>query len=90
MGDVRGIGLMWGVEFVADRASKATFAPKLHFGQQVADAAFERGLIVYPGSGCADGVSGDLVMLGPPLGITLEQMDELVALLRQAIETVDV
>ena len=90
VGDVRGIGLMWGVEFVADRASKATFAPKLHFGQQVADAAFERGLIVYPGSGCADGVSGDLVMLGPPLGITLGQMDELLALLRQAIETVSV
>ena len=88
VGDVRGIGLMWGVEFVADRASKATFPPHLHFGQQVADAAFERGLIVYPGSGCADGVSGDLLMLGPPLGITPEQIDALVALLRQAVETV--
>lgn len=86
VGDVRGIGLMWGVEFVADRASRATFPPQLHFGQRVADAAFERGLIVYPGSGCADGVSGDSLMLGPPLVITPEQIDELVALLRRAIE----
>ncbi len=88
VGDVRGIGLMWGIEFVADRDSKATFPPEIHFGQRVADVAFERGLIVYPGSGCADGVSGDLVMLGPPLIITEEQIDEMVALLRQAIEVV--
>jgi adenosylmethionine-8-amino-7-oxononanoate aminotransferase len=88
VGDVRGIGLMWGVEFVADRASKATFPPQLHFGQQVADAAFERGLIAYPGSGCADGVSGDSLMLGPPLVITPEQIDKLVALLRRAVDTV--
>ncbi|HET90476.1 MAG TPA: aminotransferase class III-fold pyridoxal phosphate-dependent enzyme [Chloroflexi bacterium] len=86
VGDVRGIGLMWGVELVAERASKATFPPKLHFGQRVADAAFERGLIVYPGSGCADGVSGDSLMLGPPLVITDEQIDEAIALLRQAVE----
>jgi adenosylmethionine-8-amino-7-oxononanoate aminotransferase len=86
VGDVRGIGMMWGVEFVADRASKATFPSKMHFGQQVADAAFERGLIVYPGSGCADGISGDLVMLGPPLTITEEQIDEAITLLRTAVE----
>lgn len=86
VGDVRGIGLMWGVEFVADRASKAPFPPQMHFARRVADVAFGRGLIVYPGSGCVDGVSGDLVMLGPPLIITEEQMDEMVALLSGAVE----
>jgi len=86
VGDVRGLGLMWGVEFVADRASKTPFPAEMHFGQRVADVAFERGLIVYPGSGCADGVSGDLVMLGPPLVITESEIDELVSVLRQAIE----
>ena len=90
VGDVRGVGLMWGVEFVADRASKAAFPPEMHFGQQVADVAFGRGLIVYPGSGCADGVSGDSVMLGPPLVITEVQVGEMVTLLRQAIEVVSV
>jgi hypothetical protein len=88
VGDVRGIGLMWGVEFVADRATKAPFPPQRHFAQQVADAAFARGLIVYPSSGCVDGAAGDHLTLGPPFVITAEQMDELVLLLRQALEAV--
>ncbi|MBU0702798.1 MAG: aminotransferase class III-fold pyridoxal phosphate-dependent enzyme, partial [Chloroflexi bacterium] len=88
VGDVRGIGLLWAVEFVADRIGKAPFPPQMHFARRVADVAFERGLIVYPGTGCADGVSGDLVMLGPPLVISEEQMDEMVALLREAVEEV--
>jgi adenosylmethionine-8-amino-7-oxononanoate aminotransferase len=84
VGDVRGIGLMWGVEFVADRDSKAPFPPERHFARQVAEAAFARGLIVYPGSGCVDGTAGDHLTLGPPFVITEGQMDEMVALLRQA------
>jgi adenosylmethionine-8-amino-7-oxononanoate aminotransferase len=88
VGDVRGIGLMWGVEFVADGATKEPFPPARHFAQQVADAAFERGLIVYPGSGCVDGTAGDHLTLGPPFVITAEQMDELVLLLRRALEAV--
>jgi len=86
VGDIRGIGLMWGVEFVADRESHAPFPPKKHFAQQVADEAFERGLIVYPSSGCVDGVAGDHLTLGPPFVITEAQMDEMISLLRQAIK----
>lgn len=88
VGDIRGMGLMWGVEFVADRASRAPFPPGAHFAQRVADAVFQRGLIVYPGSGCADGEAGDLVMVGPPFIISDEQIDEAVDLLRQAIDEV--
>jgi len=88
VGDVRGIGLMWGVEFVADRGSKAPFPPEVHFGRRVADAAFEQGLIVYPSSGCADGVAGDLVTLGPPLIVTEGEMEQMAGMLRRAVETV--
>ena len=88
VGDVRGLGLMWGVEFVADRETKEPFPPERHVGQQVADAAFERGLIVYPGSGCVDGTAGDHVTLGPPFIINEDQMDELVETLRDAIQAV--
>ncbi|MBM4467327.1 MAG: aminotransferase class III-fold pyridoxal phosphate-dependent enzyme, partial [Chloroflexi bacterium] len=70
VGDVRGMGLMWGVEFVADRATKAPFPQAARFARRVADAAFDKGLIVYPGTGCADGVAGDLVMVAPPFIIT--------------------
>ncbi len=87
VGDVRGIGLMWGVELVADQQSKAPFPPERHVAQRVANVAFERGLIVYPGSGCVDGTAGDHLTLGPPFIITENQMDELVILLREAIQT---
>lgn len=85
VGDIRGLGLMWGVEFVGDRDSKAPLPPGMHFAQQVADAAFERGLIVYPSSGCADGTAGDLVMLGPPFIVTEAQIDAAIRLLRRAV-----
>jgi adenosylmethionine-8-amino-7-oxononanoate aminotransferase len=88
VGDMRGIGLMWGVEFVVDRESRAPFPAEDHFARRVADAAFDRGLIVYPGSGCVDGVAGDHLTLGPPFVTTAEQMEEMVALLRQAVEAV--
>ena len=85
VGDVRGIGMMWGVEFVADRESKTPYPAEAHAAQKVADAAFERGLLVYPSGGCVDGTAGDHLTLGPPFVISEEQMDELVALLREAI-----
>ena len=85
VGDIRGIGLLWGVEFVADRATKAPFPPTAHFVHRVADASFDNGLIVYPITGCADGVAGDLVLVAPPFIITEAQMDEVVRLLREAV-----
>ena len=85
VGDVRGIGLLWGVEFVADRATKAPFPPAVRFAHRVADAAFDNGLIVYAVAGCADGVAGDLVLIAPPFIITETQMDEVARLLREAV-----
>jgi adenosylmethionine-8-amino-7-oxononanoate aminotransferase len=85
VGDVRGLGMFWGVEFVADRKTKAPFAPELHFGRRVGDRAFERGLIVYPGSGSVDGIRGDHVLIAPPFVISDEEIDEMVDVLRQAV-----
>jgi adenosylmethionine-8-amino-7-oxononanoate aminotransferase len=86
VGDVRGIGLLWGVEFVADKATKRPFAPELNFAGRVAQAAVNRGLLVYPMQGCVDGVSGDHVLIAPPSVITAEQIDWAVKQLREAIE----
>ena len=55
------------------------------FARRVADAAFDKGLFVYPATGCADGVAGDLIMVAPPFIITEAQMDEVVRLLREAV-----
>lgn len=88
VGDVRGLGMMWGVEFVADRETKTPLPPKLHFSQRVCDLAFERGVIFYPGSGSVDGVAGDHLMIAPPFVITEEEIDKVVSVLQKAISDV--
>ncbi len=74
VGDVRGIGLLWAVEFVADKASKLPFPAEHNFAGRVAVASLKRGLVVYPMQGCVDGISGDHLLLAPPAVITPEQM----------------
>jgi adenosylmethionine-8-amino-7-oxononanoate aminotransferase len=77
--------MMWGVEFVADRETKAPFPPGLHLSQRVCDLAFERGVIFYPGAGSVDGVRGDHLMVAPPFVITEAEIDEVVSILRDSI-----
>jgi adenosylmethionine-8-amino-7-oxononanoate aminotransferase len=89
VGDVRGIGLLWAVEFVADKATKQPFASELNFAGRVAQAAVKRGLLVYPMQGCVDGVSGDHVLIAPPAIITTDQIDWAVKQLQEAIDEAD-
>ena len=86
VGDVRGIGMLWGVEFVADKASKRTFSPELNFAGRVGQAAAKRGLMLYPMQGCVDGVSGDHLLIAPPAVITAKQIAWAVGQLSAAIE----
>ncbi len=88
VGDIRGQGLMWGLEFVADRQTREPFPAKRGLAKKLGDAAFERGLIVYPSSGNADGLRGDQVMVAPPFVVTDEQLDEIVGLLGEAVAAV--
>jgi adenosylmethionine-8-amino-7-oxononanoate aminotransferase len=85
VGDVRGLGMLWGVEFVIDRKTGDPFSPELHFSRRVCDLAFERGVIFYPGSGSVDGVRGDHLLIAPPYVITEEEIDEMVGVLRGVI-----
>lgn len=86
VGEVRGIGLLRGVEFVSDKKTKKPFAPDLNFAGRVASAALKRGLLVYPIQGCVDGISGDHLLIAPPAVITAEQIDWAVQQLRESIE----
>ena len=85
VGDVRGIGLLWAVEFVSEQASKAPFPFEQNFSGRVAQAAAERGLLVYPVQGCADGDCGDHVLIAPPAVITPEQISLAVTHLSEAV-----
>jgi hypothetical protein len=62
------------VEFVSDRASKTPFPAQKNFAALVAQAAVDRGLLVYPVQGCADGDSGDHILIAPPAVISSEQI----------------
>jgi len=86
VGEVRGIGLLRGVEFVSDKESKKPFAPEFSFAGRVTSAALRRGLLVYPIQGCVDGTSGDHLLIAPPAVITAEQIDWAVEQLRKSIE----
>ena len=85
IGDVRGIGLLWSVEFVADKSSKRPFAPEENFSGRVAAAALDRGLLVYPMQGSVDGIRGDHLLLAPPAIITSQQITWAAQQLRAAV-----
>jgi adenosylmethionine-8-amino-7-oxononanoate aminotransferase len=86
VGDVRGLGLLWGVEFVVDKKTKAPFAPEKNFAGLVAQACLRRGLLVYPMQGCVDGIAGDHLLIAPPAVISADEIAWAVEQLRLAIK----
>jgi adenosylmethionine-8-amino-7-oxononanoate aminotransferase len=88
IGDVRGLGLLLGVELVRDRKSKEPFPTAWAVGRRVGAATLERGLVSYPGTGTADGVAGDHLLYTPPLIISREQIDEVVQILDESLSAV--
>jgi adenosylmethionine-8-amino-7-oxononanoate aminotransferase len=88
VGDIRGLGLLRAVEFVADRTSRAPFDRSDRITERVLAAAFARGLTVYPCTSAVDGRVGDAVLLGPPLSVTGPDLDEMLDRLVAAIRDV--
>lgn len=86
VGDIRGRGLFWSVELVADRASNLPFDPELKMHARIKAAAARHGLLCYPGGGTIDGVRGDHVLLAPPYIVTETELASIAGMLRQAID----
>lgn len=82
VGEVRGVGLMGAIEFVADRENKARFSPSLSVGARVSKAARSRGLIARAMP------HGDILGFAPPLVATKEEIDEIVAIAESAVRSV--
>jgi adenosylmethionine-8-amino-7-oxononanoate aminotransferase len=89
VGDVRGLGLMIGVELVKDKDSKEPYPPEKNVAMAVYRAALEEGVIVYPGTGSVDGNSGDLFYLFPPLTISKGEVKEAIRKVDKAIKRVE-
>ena len=88
VGDVRGSGLMIGIELVRDRETKEPFPRGEEVTERVLAAARDSGLLLYSSTGCADGANGDLVMLGPPFILSDEERIELVERTARAIGSI--
>src|SRR5439155_25667453 len=75
VGEIRGRGLMVGLELVAEREARAPFPRSERVVERVVRAAKDDGLLLYSGSGLADGTNGDAIVLGPPFVITDDELE---------------
>ncbi len=86
VGDIRGRGLFWALEFVTDRAGKQVFDPALKLNERVKREAFNRGLATYPMGGTIDGKRGDHIIVAPPYIVTAADIDTIVDRLGDAVD----
>ena len=86
VGEIRGRGLLVGLELVADRATRRSFPRSARLIESVMAHARDAGLLIYHGTGNADGTNGDTVLLGPPFVVTDEELASIASLLGDAVE----
>jgi len=85
VGQVRGLGLLQGVEFVKDKKTREPFPKETGIAEKIRQAALERNVLLYPGQGTVDGVRGDHVLLAPPFIMKPEECELIAAALRYAL-----
>lgn len=73
VGDIRGMGLLFGVEFVKDKTTREPFAKSENVAEKIRQAAMAEGVLTYPTQGCVDGHRGDHILLAPPFIISEEE-----------------
>ena len=86
VGDVRGKGLLMGIEFVKDKEKKTPFEQKLQVQEKIVERCFEKGLILVAGiSGNADGVVSDQIQITPPYTIDEEVVNKIVSVIEESV-----
>lgn len=85
--DIRGLGLLIGIEFVRDKLTGEPFPRETSFCERIRAAAMEAGVLTYPTQGCVDGLRGDHILLAPPFIITREQCKTVAEAIASALET---
>jgi hypothetical protein len=86
VGDIRGRGLMVGVELVRDRETREAYPRSVRLAETIVRLARERGLLLYWGTGMANGVDGDAILLGPPFVITDDELARIADGLGEALD----
>ena len=89
VGDVRGKGLLAGIEFVEDKEKRMPFDPAKGVTGMVVEKAFAKGVLIMPGApGLIDGVAGDHIAISPPFTVDADQIRRIVEVLREVITEV--
>jgi hypothetical protein len=86
VGEIRGRGLLVGLELVADRATRRPFPRSARLIESVVAQARKSGLLLYHGTGNADGTNGDTVLVGPPFVITDAELVSIADRLGEAVD----
>lgn len=88
VGDIRGRGLFWGVEFVHDKSTKTPFPSSANVAMKLNELGLAKGysIVVYPGTGTVDGVVGDHIILAPPYTVTAGDIEHIVQTVTKLIE----
>ncbi len=85
VGDVRGLGLLRGIELVRDKDSREPFPRDHRVAEAVVREAADQGVLLHAGFGGVDGVDGDTVMLSPPYVLTADDIEEIVSVIEASI-----
>ncbi|MBV7332262.1 aspartate aminotransferase family protein [Chloroflexi bacterium TSY] len=85
VGEIRGKGLMMGIELVRDKASKEPFAASMGVHKRMREILLDKGLSMSGTSGAANWVDGDDLRFYPPLTITRDEIDESIAILDEGL-----
>jgi len=86
VGDIRGRGLMWGIEIVADRSTKQNFDASLQIDTRLTEHALDLGLICYVSGSSPESQVGDHVLLMPPYIVEPRHLEELVDKFGRALD----
>ena len=88
VGQVRGLGLLQGLEFVKDRSTREPFPKESAIAEKIRQAALEKNVLTYPSQGTVDGTRGDHVLLAPPFIITPQECQLIADALQYALSKV--
>lgn len=88
VGEIRGLGLLLGIEFVKSKSTREPFSKQENIAEKIRQAALQKNVLTYPAQGCVDGLRGDHILLAPPFILTLKETELIASALQFALNQV--
>jgi adenosylmethionine-8-amino-7-oxononanoate aminotransferase len=85
VGEIRGLGLLLGIEFVKDKSTREPFPKEQNIAERIRQVALDQNVLTYPMQGCVDGFNGDHILLAPPFILSPQESDQIAGTLHSAL-----